>query len=387
MNRRILFLVPLALAIAAGAYFGLRAPRASAAPTAEAPPTPSAPVAEVQVRTLAPTLELPASLVAVEHVDLRARVPGVVRAIHVPEGGQVRRGQLLFELDASPFRAALSQAQAELRSAERTHELAEIELQRARRLAQDDVLAQGDLDALEASEGQARARVDAARALARARSLELGYTRIVSPIDGWVGEALVEAGNLVSGGSDAATLLAHVVSLDRLHVAFDVDEPTYLRLIARGRDARAEATVVSVELAGEQPPRSARVDYLSPTLDPRSGTARVRALLDNRDGLLGPGVFVRVRMPVGDAREVVLVDESVVHTDSVGRYVLVVDDEGEVTARHVTLAERVDGLRVVADGLSRGERVVVGGAVRPGMVILPRPVASASTTSTPEGGV
>ena len=92
-------------------------------------------------------------------------------------------------------------------------------------------------------------------------------------------------------------------------------------------------------------------------------------------------------MPVGDAREVVLVDESVVHTDSVGRYVLVVDDEGKVTARHVTLAERVDGLRVVADGLSRGERVVVGGAVRPGMVILPRPVASASTTSTPEGGV
>lgn len=356
--------------------FGPGRATAAGGEAGQAPPAPEIPVTEVTVRQLAETVEVTGVLAPVENVALRARVSGYVESIAFPEGGLVKKGQLLVQLDPAPFEANLARARAELRRAEERASLAELKMQRTEKLLAGKVASQATYDGTASERGEAKAMVEAARAAVRAAELELGYTRVVSPIDGRVGQALVRPGNLVSGGTDGGTLLTTIVSVDPIHVNFDVDEPTFLRLSANGRrDARGriEGVPVFVGLADEEGhPHEASLDFLGNHLDPSSGTARARAILANADQRLSPGLFARVRLPTGAPKETVLIPDRAVGTDQSGRYVLTVDGKNLVQPRPVELGSLIDGMRVIRSGLQAGDRVVLGAMVRPGMEIKPR---------------
>jgi membrane fusion protein, gold/copper resistance efflux system len=378
MDKRHWIAAGLLASATAGVVYGMgEAEPASAAP-AQAPAAPEVKVAEVVVRELARSVELTGAVRAVESVALRARVSGFVESVAFPEGGLVHAGQVLFRLDPRPSRVALERARAALRRADAQRELAELRLARGSKLLSNSIISESSHDALVADAQQARAATSAARAAVRAAELELSYTRVLSPITGRVGQSLVDAGNLVSGGTDGGTLLSEIVSAGPVHVEFDVDEPTYRRLLAAPRDAegRVAGTEVAVGLAGDDGfPHAATLDFLANALDTSSGTARARATAANETGQLVPGLFARVLLAVDEPRPTVLISDRAVGTDQEGRYVLVVNDQGVVEQRHIRTDTAAFGLRIVASGLSAGERVVMGGMVRPGMQVRPRLVA------------
>lgn len=343
---------------------------AANAPAAAQPPTVQ--VIEAIGRALPETASYTGRLAAVQHVDLRPRVGGHIAAVRFREGSIVERGQVLFELDARPFQAAVARAQAQLAQAVARRTLAQRTAARARTLRADDVIAQAELDVAAADEADREAAVAAARALVRAATIDLGDTKVRAPITGRAGEALVTAGNLVSGGVPSAPPLTTIVSVDPLHIELDVDEATFRRLQAK----RDTPTPVQVVLADEPAPRTATVDFLGNHVDPNTGTARVRAVIANRDGQLAPGLFARVRIETGAPRDAVLVRDEVIGTSAQGRYVLVVNGAGVVEPRPVQLGESVDGLRVIRTGLAVGERVILKGMARPGMKVTPSVVST-----------
>jgi gold/copper resistance efflux system membrane fusion protein len=340
------------------------APRAVAQPAAPAPTAPPVQVIEAIARSAPETASYTGRLAAVEQVELRPRVGGYIRAVRFREGSIVKRGQVLFELDPRPFSAAASRASAQLLQAQAQRTLAERQANRARKLRAEDVIAQAELDTATADEANSGAAVEAARAQLRAATIDLGDTRVRSPIDGRIGEANVTVGNLVSAGGPPLTT---IVSIDKLHVEFDVDEATFRRL---DRDA---ATLVQITI-GDDDTRTAKLDFLGNHVDPSTGTARARAILPNPDGKLTPGLFARVRIETGAPRDVVLVRDEVIGTGAQGRFVLVVNADGVVEPRPVQLGETLDGLRIIKSGVKPGERVILKGMARPGMKVTPNVV-------------
>jgi gold/copper resistance efflux system membrane fusion protein len=335
-----------------------------------AAPAPTVQVIEAISRSLPETASYTGRLAAVEQVDLRPRIGGYIAAVRFREGSIVKRGQTLFEIDARPFEAAASRAKAQLLQAEARRTLAQRKATRARTLRADDVISQAELDAAAAEEADSAAAVEAARALLRAATIDLGDTRVRSPIDGRVGEALVTVGNLVSGGVAAASPLTTIVSVDPLHIEFDIDEPTFRRLSTK----RGTPTPVQIVLGDDAVARTATLDFLGNHVDPKTGTARARAVIASRDGELTPGLFARVRIDTGAPRDVVLVRDEVIGTSARGRFVLVVNRDGVVEPRPVQLGETVDGLRAIRSGIAAGERVILKGMARPGMKVTPNVV-------------
>jgi gold/copper resistance efflux system membrane fusion protein len=381
-TKRTLLGAVAATALLGGAVLLTENEPAQAAPAAQPP---EVPVAEVVVRQLAPSIEAIGTIAAVEHVEVRARVSGFVEAVGFEEGGLVQKGQLLYQLDARPFRANLARARAELARAVEQELLAKQKLQRGDRLAPGGVISDSAHDILRADAAQTTAAVAAARAALQGAELELCYTRVVSPIAGRIGQALVKAGNLVSGGTDHATLLTTVLSVDPMHVNFDVDEPIYRWLSVARRDGNGHLPrgAVSLALADERGfPHGAELDFLANTLDISTGTAQVRAILPNENGVLAPGLFARVRVQLGAARDTTLVADKAVHTDQEGRYVLVATSQGVIEQRHVRVGRSEDGLRVIESGVSHGDRIVLSSMVRPGMQVTPRLVAMVEAGST-----
>jgi RND family efflux transporter MFP subunit len=226
---------------------------------------------------------------------------------------------------------------------------------------------------------EASAQVDAVAAALRAAELNLEFTRITSPIAGRVGRAIATEGNLVSSGPGEATILTTVVTLDPIYAVFDVDEQSFLRygtLASEGKRASARQTgaPIHLALAGEpQSPHKGKMNFLDNQVDPDTGTIRARAVFPNPQNDLTPGLFIRLRLPGTAAYDGALIRDAAVGTDLDKRYVLVVTKDHTVEYRPVTLGPNVGTLRVVRDGLSAGELVVVNGLqrVRPGMKIEP----------------
>lgn len=349
-----------------------------ASPGAGPAALPEVVVAEVLTQSLPESAEFTGTLAAVQSVELRPRVGGYIDSVRFVEGGHVKAGQVLFQLDARTFEAAFARAKAELGQAEERLALAESRYQRGEKLLGDKVISQSDFDVLKADRAEGRARVEAARAAVRTAEIDLQDTRVRAPISGRAGQALVTAGNLVGAGT---TVLTTLVSVDPIHVYFDVDEATYLRFAGptgRQADGRAHPVPVRVALLGDEGfPREARLDFLSNRVDSVSGTARARAVLSNADGRLTPGLFARVRLETGTARPTVLIDERAVGTDQQGRYVLVVRPDASLEQRRVELGASEGGLRTVTQGLSPGERIVLKGLARPGAKVTPKLVAMA----------
>lgn len=340
------------------------------APPGAASAPPSVPVAEVVVRPVTPYAEFTGSLTAVEQVELRPRVAGYIQDVTVPEGRLVEKGQQLFLIDPRVFKAAQDAARARLREAEAAALLARTEHERAELLYARKVVARERLDSAIASRNASKAQVDAARAALDAAQLDLGFTRVTAPIGGRVGHIQVTEGNYVTNG---VTALTSIVSVDPLYVYFDVEERTYLQALAptRGREGEQAPRVKVALLTDESYGRSSRLDFLANAADRGTGTVRVRAVVDNPDGQLTPGLFAKVRLETGKPREQVLVADHSIGTDQGRRYVLVVDEGNKTQYRPVELGPMVDGLRVVRQGLQPGERIVVKGLVRPDMQITP----------------
>jgi len=339
----------------------------TAAPAAPAAPPVSAAI--VLEKPVAETQEFSGRLEAVERVEIRSRVSGFITAVNFTPGGEVKKGDVLFVVDPRPYQAEATRAQAAAASARAKADLAKRELARAESLMADKAIARREFDEAAASQKELDASAAAAQAQYEAARLNLAYTRVVSPIDGRVSKAEITLGNLV----DPTALLTSVVSLERIYASFDGDEDTYLRVGAKARDGAPVA--VRVGLANEEGfPHEGKLEFVDNQLDARTGSVRMRATFENRDGALVPGLFARVQLGAADSRNAVLINERAVGTDQSRKFVFVVDKDGKAEYRQVTLGPVVDGLRVVRSGVKAGEKIVVNGLqrVRPGAPVAPQ---------------
>ncbi|AMY07283.1 Acriflavine resistance protein A precursor [Luteitalea pratensis] len=334
-----------------------------------APMLPMVTVAAAVAREITEWDEFTGRLEAVNTVEVRPRVSGYVSHVHFREGALVRKGDLLFQIDPRPFQAEVDRLRAELERARSTGKRAQSELDRARRLAAENAMASEEVERRVSFAEEVVAQVAGVEAALRAAELNLEFTRVIAPISGRVGRAIITEGNLVSSGPGEGTLLATVVSIDPMYAAFDADEPTFLAQAGQN-GPHGRAVPVRMALADDDKfAREGRLHFLDNQLDPATGTIRIRAIFDNRDGVLTPGLFVRLRMPGRRAYKAVLIEDRAVGTDLDKRYVYTVDGQGVVVPRPVTLGPIVEGLRVVRSGVTAGDSVIVNGLqrVRPGV--------------------
>lgn len=345
------------------------------------PPPPQVPVAQVVTQVIARSSEFTGVVAAAKTVELKARVGGMLEAVRVPEGGLVERGQLLFQIDPRPFEVALQTAEAQLRRAEVLLSQAATDLDRSQRLLPSGAIPSKTFDDDLSGKQERQAQLLEAKAASAAARLDLSYSRVTAPIAGRVDRVLVTEGNLVTGASGAAaTLLTTIVSVDPVHVYFDIDEPTYLSFLSQTRPEsvgrKGASFPVEVGLATESGyPHSGTLDFLGNRVDRSTGTIRARAVLANPDGRLTPGLFARVKLATSAPGETVLIDDQAVGTDQGRRYVLVLGAGDIVEYRPVELGALSDGLRVVASGLNPGDTIIIKGLVRPGMQVTPNRIA------------
>jgi membrane fusion protein, multidrug efflux system len=338
----------------------------AAAPAAGGPPISAAVVIE---KPIAQTQEFSGRLEAIDRVEIRSRVSGFITAVNFKPGGEVKKGDVLFVIDPRPYQAEADRAQAAANSARAKAELARLELTRAEKLLADKAIAQREFDERASAQKELDASARAAQAQSEAAKLNLSYTRVTSPIDGRVSKAEITLGNLV----DASAVLTSVVSLDKIYASFDGDEDTYLRVGAPSH--KGQAVVVKVGLANEEGfPHEGKLEFVDNQLDARTGSVRMRAAFENRDGTLVPGLFARVQLGAAESRKAVLINERAVGTDQSRKFVFVVGADGKAEYRPVTLGPVVDGLRVVRSGVKPGEKIVVNGLqrVRPGAPVAPQ---------------
>ena len=344
-----------------------------------APPPPSVTIADVPEREITEWDEFTGRLEAVDAVQIRPRVSGYIRRVAFDEGKEVRKGEVLFEIDPRPYQADLARAEAELEHAQSAAALAASEVQRAGKLVDLQAISREDYDTRTSAEAQGGAMVRGAEAAVLTARLNLEWTRVRSPITGRVSRAEVTAGNLVQAGPPDATLLTTVVSMDPIYVYFEGDEQTYLRYARLARQgsrpsSRDVRNPVYLGLANEEGfPHKGYMDFVDNQLNPQTGTIRARAVFSNKDRLFTPGLFARIRL-VGSGmyRATVVVDRAI-GTDQDKKFVLVLKPDSTVEYRQVQLGRLVGGLRVVDSGLTAGDQIVINGLqrVRPGMKIAP----------------
>jgi RND family efflux transporter MFP subunit len=385
-TRRVLSLGALALgALALGGFFFDGGKDAPAAP----PPT-TVTVAPVSERQVTEWDEFTGRLEAVDAVEIRPRVSGYITRVAFAEGTEVRKGEVLFEIDPRPYVAELARAKAEQERARTAVELARREVERARRLVDAQAISREEFDARKTRLAETTAAVQAAEAAVTTARLNLNWTRVRSPIAGRVSRADVTLGNLVQAGPPTGTLLTTVVSLDPIYATFEVDERTYLQYAALARSDSGEAhTPVYLGLANEEGyPHQGRVDFVDNRVDPGTGTIRLRAVFSNADRAFTPGLFARLRFAGSAPHRATLVLDRAIGTDQDRKFVLALKPDSTLEYRPVTLGPLADGLRVVRSGLGAGEEIVIDGLqrVRPGMKVAPTtaPMAPDSTVTTAE---
>ncbi|MBC6982890.1 efflux RND transporter periplasmic adaptor subunit [Caulobacter sp. 17J80-11] len=359
-------------------------------PAPPAPPQPSVAVAHPLVKEIVDWDEFVGRFEAVDEVDVRPQVGGYIQSVNFRDGQVVKKGQLLFVIDPRPFQAALAQARADVAQAQAQAANARVELERAQRLSRDGWVSRSVYDARVATAQSADAAVAAAKATEQARALDLGFTRVISPITGRVSDRRVSAGNLVSA-APSPTLLTTVVSLDPIRFGFTGSESVYLKY-QRANEAgtrissRSIANPVEIRLQDETAYRwRGHMDFVDNAIDLGSGTIRGRAVVNNPDLFLTPGMYGSLRLLGSGAYPALMIPDTAIQTDQADKIALVVEPDGKVAPRKLELGPVIDGLRVVRSGLSETDRVIVDGAqrVRPGQtakttagVIKPLPPAA-----------
>jgi RND family efflux transporter MFP subunit len=313
-------------------------------------------------------------------VQLRARIGGYLQKINFTDGAEVKQGQVLFEIDDRAYRAQRDLDQAEVKLAEARVKEALVEYQRVLKLRGSQAASQQELERALRTRDTTQASLDEAKDDLHQAELNLDYTQVKAPFAGRADRANVTVGNLVSADSNHATVLTSIVVLEPMYVYFSVDEPTLLWLRQRVREGKLKSAkekppeVLLGVGAGSDYPFRGTIDFISNRVDPSTGTLTVRGSFPNKDGFLRPGLFARIRVPIGEPRPALLISDEAVGTNQGKKYVYIVSDKNEVVYRPVKLGALSDGLRIVEDGLKPGERIVVGEGmlrVRPDITVVP----------------
>ncbi len=380
LNRRAGLIAGAAALVLLGAVgAGRLAGTAQADPAPTAPPATPVSVAQVVAQDVAAWNEFSGRLEAVDRVDVRARVSGAVQAVHFREGSLVKAGELLVTIDPAPYQADVARAEAQVTAAQARVAFTQSEAQRAKALLDERAVARRDFDERDNAAREAAANLRAAQAALQSAQLNLGYTQVRAPVAGRVGKIEVTTGNLVAAGA-GAPVLTTLVSVSPIYASFDADEKVVrdaLSSLPDGGANRRDLSRIPVEMTAGAGAQTGRLQLVDNQVDARSGTLRVRAVFDNKDGQLIPGQFAKLRMGQARSEPALLINERAVGTDQDKRYVIVVGAGNQAEWRNVTLGANVNGLRVVTSGLKAGERVVVGGVqrVRPGSLLAPKDVA------------
>jgi RND family efflux transporter MFP subunit len=343
---------------------------------AQGPAAPSVTVAKPVVKEIVERDDFIGRFEAVDQVEIRARVSGYLDKIHFQDGALVKAGNPLFTIDQRPYQAALEEAEATVASAKVRTEFASNDLERAESLRRSGNIAEQLLDQRRSSYLTSRAELDRAQAALVQARLNMEFTEIKAPIGGRISRKDLSVGNLVNANQ---TVLTNIVSLDPIHFYFDVDERSYLaysRQAAGGtRTAQAAPNEVVLTLTNEQEgERRGRMDFIDNRLDAASGTIRARAVFDNKDLFLTPGLFGRITLNGSDPYRGVLVPDEAVGNDQDRRVVFVVAADNSVSMQPVRTGPRIDGYRVIRTGLTGDETIVVNGLVRirPGIKVVPQ---------------
>jgi RND family efflux transporter MFP subunit len=348
--------------------------------THKGPAGPAAKKPEVTVTTpitdtVADYQDFTGRLSAVKTVDLRARVTGYVKSAHFKEGDPVKEGDVLFEIDPRSYDADLNQAEANLKLAQADSNLQQKNAQRAQRMYSDKAMAREDYETAFATAEKARATVKSMEAARDRAQLYVNYTKVVSPVNGRISYRYVDPGNLVNADN---TVLTSIVTEDPLWAYFDVDERTFLDLgtathtSTEGKRFADLNFPVLMRLANETEfTRAGVIDFVDNRVAAATGTVRMRGVFKNPDGLLKPGLFVRIRLPLGQPYESLLIPDEALLSDQGKSYVFVVDAQDKVKYQPVELGQALEGMRVIKSGLKKGERVITIGQqrVRAGMPV------------------
>jgi RND family efflux transporter MFP subunit len=325
--------------------------------------------------------DFPARIAAVDSVEVRAHVWGYLQKVNFKEGALVKKGDVLFELDPRPYEALLMQAQAKVRQDEAQLVFDESEYQRNVRLVGTGAASRSDLDKSASARDVDRANIAADKAMLASRELDLQYTKVIAPVSGRVSRYLVTVGNLIqSGDQGGGTILTTIMSVDPVYAYFDVDERTVQRVRKLLREVQGDSAgearlTLSLGLATEEGfPHQGTLDFADNQVNAKTGTLRARGVFPNTDEVLTPGFFARVRVPIGKPHDALLVSDRALDNDQGQKILYVVNDKNEVVSRPVRVGALHDGLRVIEEGLSAGERVIVNGQqqVRPGVAVEPR---------------
>ncbi len=361
------------------------------------PPPPEVDVVSPEVGAVTVYMEMPGRTASYSRAEVRARVKGFLKETHFEPGRYVKVDEPLFTIEPEQFEAAVAAAEGQRDRAEADLEIARTLLEKRTQASKTGAVSQIDVASSEAEVKAAEAAVKIAEAALQDARRDLGYTRILSPLDGLVSKAEVDRGNLV--GADGATLLTTVVQDNPIYVEFEANERDVLSKLrerpsaespefsARFREAEVRLTLSD----GSVYPIKGSLDFLDNAVDPETGTIRLRAKFDNPDGALVSGLFVRVGIPVSQAGEdgagAIRVPAEIVQRDLAGTYVLVVGDEDKVERRPVVSTGFREGAQMVlSSGLGAEDRVIVSNLqkARPGVVVVPKPV-EATDTPVPGG--
>jgi RND family efflux transporter MFP subunit len=352
------------------------------------PPPPEVTVALPVQQEVTTYNEVTGRTVSIEAVEVRARVQGFLQSMHFTPGTEVKQGDPLFVIEPSLYQARVDQAAADLQSAQAQSEAASEQLKITQAIFERNAGSKTDLVQKVQARDQARAAVAQAKANLDAAKLDLSYTHIYAPNSGRIDRNYVDVGNLVGAGE--ATLLASIVRQDPIYAYFDVSERqvlVYRALRRRGETVAAEGERNKAYMALDTDdgfPWVGEVDYVSNRANPSTGTMELRAIFPNPDRIIVPGLFVRVRLPFTRGRGLLVPDEAV-SVDQGGRYVLIVDAQQVAQHRRVKIGALVDGMRVVQEGLTPEEWVVVNGLqrARPGSKVKPRQAPMTPATAKP----
>ena len=337
------------------------------------PPPPKVTAAPVLQEPVTRYLELTGNTASINTVDLNARVQGFLTAIKYKDGESVKKGDVLFTIEQDQYKASLDQAKATLAANQASQVQAEAEYNRQSQLAKQDFASQATLDQARAKRDAAVADVANAKAALESAQINLGYTEVAAPFDGAVSAHLQDVGALV--GYSGPTKLATIVQIDPIYVWFSLSEQQVLNIKAQlakeGRtivDTQRRIADIPVEIGLQTEkgyPHQGKLDYIAPQIDPNLGTLTVRGIFDNKDVSLLPGLFARVRLPLGKAEPTLLVPDAAIGSNQQGSYVLTVNANGVVSQNLITLGQlQPSGLRAVTSGLKPGDKIIINGIQR-----------------------
>ena len=349
-----------------------------------APPPPKVTVSKLHTQNVVPHMFTTGKTASSESIDLRARVEGYLQTVNFQAGSYVKAGDLLMTIDPAPFQAQLDSAKASLLSNQASLRLAQATLMRKEDAFKSRAVSEVEVIEARAQKDVAEAAIAAAQAAVDTAALNLGYTKIVTPISGRASRNLVDRGNLVGRGD--STLLTTVEKIQPIYTYFSIGERELIEMMRQKKtQERKDLRGWPVEIGypdKEDFPCKGSLDFIDNKIDQTTGTLQLRATYPNDDNALVPGALVKVRIPLGEATDSLVIPERAVAGDLSGKYALVVGDNNIVEQRHIETGQKVNGNIVIISGLKAEDRIVVNGLqrARPGLPVTPVDANASSQT-------